>query len=124
MPQKEGYGMDETKNKSYSDLFCAISVGLHVVGMGIGLFGLAFTPIFFISIPIGIFASLFTIASWVLLIIARVRYMKTTFSKILLIVYICLIVLGVLMIGGSIFGCALLYGPSCEYSLSDLMISL
>ena len=116
--------MDEAKNKSYSDLFCAISVGLQVVGLGIGLFGLMFTPIFFISIPIGIFSFLFIVAAWVLLIIARVRYMKTTFSKILLFVYIGLIALGILIVAGGIFGCALLYGPACENSFSDLMISL
>ncbi|MBR1797080.1 MAG: hypothetical protein IJ757_03580 [Clostridiales bacterium] len=44
---------------------------------------------------ISFFSCVFAIAAWILVIIARVKY-KTTFSKVLLIIYIVLTVLGII----------------------------
>lgn len=75
------YGAAPQENSNTATILCIISICLMLITV----------PIFFTKVPI--LSGFFFIAAMVLMIIARVMYPKSTFAKILCIIYIFLAVI-------------------------------
>ena len=92
--------------KSYEKLLCFLSLGLYVFGptaSGIPMYIVesmnlqsdVSSPIFSV---LSSFGSVTYIAAWVLMIIARVKYKKSVFAKVLMWVYIGLLVAAIIAV--------------------------
>ena len=92
--------------KSYEKLLCFLSLGLYVFGptaSGIPMYIVesmnlqsdVSSPIFSV---LSSFGSVTYIAAWVLMIIARVKYKKSVFAKVLMWVYIGMLVAAVILV--------------------------
>lgn len=92
--------------KSYEKLLCFLSLGLYVFGptaSGIPMYIVesmnlqsdVSSPIFSV---LSSFGSITYIAAWVLMIIARVKYKKSVFAKVLMWVYIGMLVAAIILV--------------------------
>lgn len=115
-PYYDGSEQEMKERTKKANLLCLISIALRVIPYILttvtGLFGrvLETTDLSHLSSSVTSVISLATsgasIASWVLVIIARAKYRESKFAKILLIVYICELVVGVIAAIALIIWCA------------------
>ena len=107
-PYYEGSEQEMKERTKKANLLCLISIALRVIPYILttvtGLFGrvLETTDLSQLSSSVTSVISFATsgasIASWVLVIIARAKYRESKFAKILLIIYICELVLTVIAV--------------------------
>lgn len=110
---------EKAARKKKANILCFISLGLHIVpGIISGIFTAIMESISksggSSDITSTIMASLFSgtyIASWVLMIIARVKYKESKFAKVLMWVYIGILALYVIA--------AIVVIATCAYILKD-----
>ncbi|MCR4618449.1 MAG: hypothetical protein K5669_09745 [Lachnospiraceae bacterium] len=105
---------EPSESKKLERLLCFLSLGLYILGPSVisiplyllEIVGVSETPVMSVLSSIGsALGSISYIAAWVLMIIARVKFKKSVFAKVLMWVYIGIFAVSVLAVIILIISC-------------------